>query len=234
MGLLAGQGYFNWMASAWKYLYNGWKSAPLVTWCETWKDGTCRCTQELFISKWDNQPVLNIVNKKGKIPSSCIMNRQCPDGQVCKKKSSFSVHGQCQDRVGGKKCIMNRQCAKGEICKKKSKFSVHGKCTGPEETPTEKAQAAASQFMKQSSNAADPPPPPPPPPETKIDVQGNLAKALQKSALSIAQKGGRLNKNLKMDLFLMVQRKNGKLNWTVEKLSRKKRKKRRTRKKRKN
>ena len=67
MGLLAGQNYFNWMAKMWKYLYNGWRSAPLVTWCEKWSDGTCRCRQELFVSKWDDKPVIEVIDKDGTI-----------------------------------------------------------------------------------------------------------------------------------------------------------------------
>jgi len=151
MGLLVGQNYFNWMAKMWKYFYNGWRSAPLVTWCETWKDGTCRCTQELFISKWDDKPVIEIIDKDGKVgeeegtdkkliaaeaakkaaeAASDVTDKYAKEAALAKAKA-VKLQIAANKLKQGKGCFMNRQCPSGSVCKK-SKWNPRGKCTQPD------------------------------------------------------------------------------------------------------
>ena len=61
---LVGKNYLTWIWQTWKYIANGWKSMPLLTWCEKQDDGTCRCPQTLKIVKKDGKPGIIVEDVK--------------------------------------------------------------------------------------------------------------------------------------------------------------------------
>jgi len=153
LAVLVSKNYMTWIWKSWKFIVDGWASAPLFTWCEKREDGTCRCPQILRIKKENGKPKIIVEDKKqGWLSSAegkgCFMNRQCPSGLVCKKKHAWSPRGKCtqsgaqganaesaKPKKGffssgeGKGCFMNKQCPSGSVCKKKHAWSPRGKCT---------------------------------------------------------------------------------------------------------
>jgi len=144
LAVLVSKNYMTWIWKSWKFIVDGWASAPLFTWCEKRPDGTCRCPQILRVKKEGGKAKIIVEDqKKGWFSStegqSCLMNRQCPSGLVC-KKNAWNPRGKCakpdpqQSKKGffssgeGKGCFMNRQCPSGFVCKK-SKWNPRGKCT---------------------------------------------------------------------------------------------------------
>ena len=142
LAVLVSKNYMTWIWKSWKFIVDGWASAPLFTWCEKREDGTCRCPQILSIKKENGKPIIVVEDKKQESSAKkCFMNRQCPGDLICKKKHAWSPRGLCSKpgaesaadpaATAGKSCFMNRQCPGDFICKKKHAWSPRGTCSQP-------------------------------------------------------------------------------------------------------
>ena len=142
IAMLVSKNYLTWIWKQWRWIADGWASAPLFTWCEKREDGTCRCPQILSIKKENGKPIIVVEDKKQESSAKkCFMNRQCPGDFICKKKHAWSPRGLCSKpgaesaadpaATAGKSCFMNRQCPGDFICKKKHAWSPRGTCSPP-------------------------------------------------------------------------------------------------------